>query len=458
MFERTTRRTAILTLVAGLGATAGALAQPRPQGVAPPTAGWRPPALVVAGAEQPVRLQSLRIEVEVAAGVAETRVEMEFFNPNSRVLEGKLQFPLGAGQVVSGFALDIDGQMRDAVPVEKARAEQVFEDIARRRVDPGLLQTTLGNNYELRVYPLNPGKSRIVVLTLVEAAPARLLLPLAYAASVPRLDLTLRYAGAQMQPEIESGNPLGLAFERDPRGGFSARQSIADATLPRESLRIHAPATDGNAVEVTTEERNGETFFALTVPVAERSAPRPLPKSVQIVWDASGSGAQRQFDREQALLDAYFRRAGDTEVTLVRVADVAFAPERFSVRRGDWSALRRALQATGVRRRQQPRRGAPRRRLGRGPLVQRRPGQLRRALAAGLPGAGVHGQQHRQRRPGGAARAGRGERRPQHRPAGADPRAGGGDAAVPAAPSCSRRARSAPARSRSSRARRPPAG
>ena len=67
---------------------------------------------------------------------------------------------------------------------------------------------------------------------------------------------------------------------------------------------------------------------------------------MQIVWDASGSGAQRQFDREQALLDAYFRRAGDSEVTLVRVADVAFPPERFSVRRGDWSALRRALQAT----------------------------------------------------------------------------------------------------------------
>jgi len=347
MFARTTRRTAIFTLLAGLGATTtGALAQPRPQVAAPPPGGWRPPALVVAGAEQPVRLQSLRIDVEVAAGVAETRVQMEFFNPNARILEGKLQFPLGAGQVVSGFALDIDGQMRDAVPVEKARAEQVFEDITRRRVDPGLLQTTLGNNYELRVYPLNPGKSRTVVLTLVEAAPARLVLPLAYAASVPRFDLTLRYAGAQVQPEVESGNPLGLVFERDPRGGFSARRSIADATLPRESLRIQAPAANGSGVEVTTEERNGETFFALTLPVAERSAPRPLPKSVQIVWDASGSGAQRQFDREQALLDAYFRRAGDSEVTLVRVADVAFPAERFSVRRGDWSALRHALQTT----------------------------------------------------------------------------------------------------------------
>ena len=124
MFARTTRRTAILTLIAGL--SAGALAQPRPQFVAPPPSGWRPPALVVAGADQPVRLQSLKVDVEVAGGVAETRVQMEFFNPNSRVLEGKLQFPLGAGQVVSGFALDIDGQMRDAVPVEKARAEQVF--------------------------------------------------------------------------------------------------------------------------------------------------------------------------------------------------------------------------------------------------------------------------------------------------------------------------------------------
>ncbi len=346
MYAPTTRRTAILTLAAGFGAATGALAQPKPQIVAPPPGGWRPPVLVVAGADQPVRLQMLRIDVEVAAGVAETRVQMDFFNPNARVLEGKLQFPLGAGQVVSGFALDIDGQMREAVPVEKARAEQVFEDITRRRVDPGLLQTTLGNNYELRVYPLNPGQSRSVVLTLVEAAPARLVLPLAYAASVPRFELSVRYPGIDRQPEIESGGAFGLAFQRDPRGGFSARTSLADAALPRESLRIHAPPADRNAIEVTTEERGGETFFAVTVPVAEGSAPRPLPRRVQIVWDASGSGAERQLDRELALLDAYFRRAGDSDVTLTRLADVAQAGERFSVRRGDWAALRRALQAT----------------------------------------------------------------------------------------------------------------
>ena len=73
---------------------------------------------------------------------------------------------------------------------------------------------------------------------------------------------------------------------------------------------------------------------------------RPLPRQVQIVWDASGSAATRQLDRELALLDAYFKRAGTIAVTLVRVADVGLGNERFMVKNGDWSTLRRALPAT----------------------------------------------------------------------------------------------------------------
>ncbi len=163
---------------------------------------------------------------------------MEFFNPNGRILEGKLQFPLASGQIVSGFALDIDGELRDAVPVEKARAQQVFEDIVRRRVDPGLLQTTLGNNYELRIYPLAPGKTRTVVLRLVEPATTRLSLPLAYAKAVDRFEVSLRYASATARPQIVSSNPLGLAFERDPRGGFIARRSLDGAALPNDPLIV----------------------------------------------------------------------------------------------------------------------------------------------------------------------------------------------------------------------------
>ena len=335
----------VVAACAAFSAATTTLAQPRqhPKPTTPVTA-WRPPVLHVQGAEQPIRLQALKVDVEVSAGVAETRVQMEFFNPNARIFEGKLQFPLASGQIVSGFALDVDGEMRDAVPVEKARAQQVFEDITRRRVDPGLLQTTLGNNYELRIYPLAPGKTRTVVLRLVEPASSRLSLSLAYAKTVDRLEVSLRYASASARPQIVSGNPLGLAFERDPRGGFVARRSLEAAALPNAPLVVQAAAA--SAIEITTEQRDGDTFFTLDLAVSQQSAPRPLPRQVQIVWDASGSGAGRQFDRELALLDAYFKRAGTIAVTLTRVADVALANERFMVKNGDWSALRRALQAT----------------------------------------------------------------------------------------------------------------
>src|SRR4029077_16662276 len=138
-----------------------------PPPVSAPEVAWRAPVLRVDGAEQPIRVESLRIDVEVAGGAAATTVQMVFFNPNPRVLEGKLQFPLAPGQVVAGVALDVDGKLRPAQSGEKARAQQVFEDIARRRVDPGLLQTTIGNNYELRIYPLMPGKTPTVELRIV---------------------------------------------------------------------------------------------------------------------------------------------------------------------------------------------------------------------------------------------------------------------------------------------------
>ena len=321
-----------------------ASAQPTRHLTPSPPIAWRPPVLHVQGAEQPVRLQALKVDVEVSAGVAETRVQMEFFNPNSRVLEGKLQFPLASGQIVSGFALDIDGELREAVPVEKARAQQVFEDIVRRRVDPGLLQTTLGNNYELRIYPLAPGKTRTVVLRLIEPAGTRLSLPLSYAKVVDRFEVSVRYATATETPQISSANPLALAFERDPRGGFTARRWFDRAALPDAPLVVHTAAA--NAIAITTEQHGGDTFFTLDVAVSQRVTARPLPRHVQIVWDASGSGAGRQIDRELALLDAYFKRADTIAVTLTRFADVAFPDERFVVKSGDWSALRRALQAT----------------------------------------------------------------------------------------------------------------
>jgi hypothetical protein len=134
------------------------------------------------------------------------RIEFKLFNPNARVLEGELQFPLNPNQVVTGFALDIDGELRAAVPVEKAKGRQVFEDVTRTQVDPALLEATVGNNYKLRIYPLPAAGKRRVVLDVIETlepghdrgkkTTAGYRLPLAFPGSVAQLDVLVHVAGA----------------------------------------------------------------------------------------------------------------------------------------------------------------------------------------------------------------------------------------------------------------------
>jgi hypothetical protein len=412
----------------------------------PPINAWRAPTLQVQGAEQPVRLASLQVDVEVSGGAAETRVQMVFFNPNSRILEGKLQFPLAPGQVVSGFALDVDGRLRAAVPVEKARAQQVFEDIraAPRRPRPAADD----DRQQLRAAHLSAPARQDADRRAANrrAAAGRLQVPLGYADRVDSLALSLRVPGAASAPELIGAGALGLRFEAQAGGGFVARSTRRDVALPKEPIGLRVAASQN--VAVATEARDGQDFFTIELPVPQRRAARPLPQRVQIVWDASGSTANRQIDRELALLDAYFRgrarhqRQPGPRRRHRRGAD----PLRGSRRRLDRPPTR--ARDDGLRRREQPRRGPPRRRLGRGALVQRRPRQLRDAVAARLPGAGVRDQQRREQRPGGAAGARRRERRPQHRPRD-ETRHGAADALLGAA------AKSRRERARRARPRRP---
>ena len=107
------------------------------QNVTPVTAEriTRPRLVIAAPGDTPVRLQQVAVHTEVSGKLAITEIALTFHNPNRRVLEGELQFPLLDGQHVVGFALDVNGRMREAVPVDKARGQAVFEDITRAKVE-----------------------------------------------------------------------------------------------------------------------------------------------------------------------------------------------------------------------------------------------------------------------------------------------------------------------------------
>ena len=93
---------------------------------------------------------------------------MKFYNGLDRILEGELTFPLGQGQSVSRFAMDINKKLREAVVVEKELARVAYESTIRQNIDPGLLEKTEGNNYKARVYPIAPKTYKHIVITYEE--------------------------------------------------------------------------------------------------------------------------------------------------------------------------------------------------------------------------------------------------------------------------------------------------
>jgi len=113
-----------------------------------------------------MKLKKLSVDIRIIGQVAITIMDMEWVNNNPLILEGSFEFPLAEGQSVAGFALDIDGKMRDGVIVEKEKGRAVFEAIVRRKVDPGLLEATAGNNYRARIYPLPPNGTRRITITV----------------------------------------------------------------------------------------------------------------------------------------------------------------------------------------------------------------------------------------------------------------------------------------------------
>ena len=307
-----------------------------------------PPRLMISTAtERPVRIESVKVRTEVSGSLAQTEVEMLFRNPNARILEGELQFPLLDGQTVTGFAMDVNGILREAVPVDKTRGQMIFEDIIRGRIDPGLLQVTEGNNFKVRVYPIPANGVKQVVIRYSEPLPERAdrlvhRLPLEYADRLDHFLLELRVGASGMAPIVKPGALGRIELVRE--GAFFTARVERAQFAGRGVFELEIPRQP--QPQIHTQTRDGRAWFYAEVPIPSQHAQRPPLRTVGLVWDSSGSGASRDRSRELALLDAYLRQVSNAEVRLVRVRDTAEPVQSFRVVNGAWRTLRSALEST----------------------------------------------------------------------------------------------------------------
>jgi tetratricopeptide (TPR) repeat protein len=310
-----------------------------------------PPALMVPveGKQKPIQLSEVAIRTVVRGFLAETRMTMTFENPYDRVLEGTLYFPLPEGATVSGYGLDINGQLVDGVVVEKEKGRVVFEKEVRKGVDPGLVEWTRGNNFKTRVYPIPArGKRtvsvRYVTHLIVDQQNLTYRLPLSFRDRVDELTFQIDVAGTSERPKVSWPGP---GIQLTPKGeGHIGKATLRGKKLVGQAV-VTIPQTSAARVLVEKDERGEHHFVVNDFVVDPRGAAafeQKAPRSVSILWDASTSRAG-EHGAELELLAAYFARHASAriDVELVEFRNAAGKPRRFTVTGGDISKLRAAI-------------------------------------------------------------------------------------------------------------------
>jgi hypothetical protein len=261
-------------------------------------------------ADGDVQLATTRLEWTLDGPFALRRIELVIRNPHDRPLEATVQLPLAADERLHGYALDVEGVLRDAVPVERIQARAAFEDTVRRRVDPALAEKDAGNRYGIRVFPVpahGERRLRIDVASLAtrEACGWR-----------HRLDAELPTGGKVQARATATTRPVpagttAAAWRKAADGYAATWQDGADApavclAAPLEDAAFRADFDDGLQMHwLEVPARNPALSLATGTP----------PARVEVVWDASYSMLGVDRTAELELLSRQLR-GRPVEVTL----------------------------------------------------------------------------------------------------------------------------------------------
>lgn len=293
----------------------------------------------------PMVLQDLSIDILVIGQTAVTTMEMTFYNPNTRVMEGEFQFPLANGQQVSRFALDINGKLREGVVVDKTAGRKAFEEIVRKGVDPGLLEKTEGNNFKARVYPMPAKGTRRVLIAFEQELHERdgqdyYFLPITANTTLKNFKVRTEVVSRFVKADIQNSLQLDFKQARNSyisevsQQNFTLNQNIA-LTFPKIEKPQTISATKGN-----------KTYCYGNIALAtEQPKNKPIPKEIGLLWDVSHSAANRDRAKEFAFLESYFKEVKDVKVILSSFNIRTAKSLTFEVKNGNWQALKSHLES-----------------------------------------------------------------------------------------------------------------
>jgi hypothetical protein len=248
---------------------------------------------------------------------------------------------------VSRYAIDINGKMREAVPVNKNKGKQVFEAIEHRRVDPGLLEKVDGNNFRTRIYPLMPNGERIVVIGYEEELSAfdknnlAYQLVSRYPKKLDKFEINVSVLGVSASPTVAENSGEAIASSN---WNQSFQTSLKKENYqPSEKLLFKIPIQQ-SIPSVVMQNVGGQHYFYGNTFIEGNKIAKKLSSSIGLIWDNSLSCQTRDLKKELDLLDAYFQKIKNTKVTLYFLNYTFERQKEYVISDGNWAELKAVLQ------------------------------------------------------------------------------------------------------------------
>eukprot|EP01127_Copromyxa_protea_P018034 TRINITY_DN5588_c1_g2_i3.p1 TRINITY_DN5588_c1_g2~~TRINITY_DN5588_c1_g2_i3.p1 ORF type:complete len:662 (+),score=79.95 TRINITY_DN5588_c1_g2_i3:2-1987(+) len=105
---------------------------------------------------QPLSVKQLSVLAFCTGFLAETTITFVSENASSTKIQAELTCPLPEGATISGYSLEIDGIMMDAVIVEKDVARVVYEQEVRDNKEVSVVESVVGNVFRTKVGGMPP--------------------------------------------------------------------------------------------------------------------------------------------------------------------------------------------------------------------------------------------------------------------------------------------------------------
>ncbi len=293
--------------------------------------------------DQSMQLKNCTIQVKANAFIAETRIEMEWYNPKEMEVEGLQRFSLNRGQVITAFQLELNGKFRDGSIEEKWKANRAYSQIVGKRIDPAILQMDYQDNYSLRIYPIPAKSSRKISFTVIQMITQnedslKYEFPLNFPDITDSLSIAIEATDYPNLPITGKGflhqTPFKVQFGKavleDIKTHTTLNQPLAFSMIMNKSI-------------VCTRQAADSTDFLIRVQPDCKRFYTYKPAHLTVYWEASKLTNERDLSKELDFLEAYLN------INAIQQADIILFNHRiidtfhFNTVKGNFGNIRTNL-------------------------------------------------------------------------------------------------------------------